>query len=125
MGLGGTGALAPGPCFSDANLLSASAFAEAHASISSRKMSHTQLTHPLMQQLSGSSGFGGTTTPATTLLFARICANRSARSVGPRRREPKTTFALSAPLGSVGGGVGAGGDVPVYYDRQVSGVGRV
>ncbi len=54
------------PASCAANRLSASAVAIDHASISSRYWSHTQLTHPLMQQLSGSSGCGGTSTPATS-----------------------------------------------------------
>lgn len=58
---------------------------------------------------------GGTTTPAMTLLFDRICASRSARAAGPARGVPNTTFAFSAPLVSVvGGGVGTGRDVAVY-----------
>jgi hypothetical protein len=64
-----------------------------------------------MQQLSGSSGRGGTMTPAISLLLLRMAANRSARSAGPERLEPKTTRALASAVdGVVSDGVGIGGD---------------
>lgn len=71
-----------------------------------------------MQQLSGSSGFGGTNTPAMTVLFSRSFASFSARSAGPARDDPNITLALSSALDWVGGGVGMGGDVPIYYGRK-------
>ena len=74
------------------SLLLASAVLAAHSSSSSRKRSHTQLTQPDMQQLSGSTGRGGTHTPAT-LVECRCISSR--RSAGPARREPKTTRALA------------------------------
>ncbi|TLS21534.1 uncharacterized protein PpBr36_10277 [Pyricularia pennisetigena] len=67
---------------------------------------HTQSTQPLMQQWSGSSGLGGTRTPATILPFSRIFLRRSRRAAGPARGEPNTMRAFSAA--SAGGGVGVG-----------------
>ena len=45
-----------------------------------------------MQQLSGSSGRGGTSTPAMRV----EAASRRARAAGPARRDPKTTLARAA-----------------------------
>jgi hypothetical protein len=54
-------------------------------------MSHTQFTHPDMQQLSGSVGFGGTLMPATSVEAASISF---LRSLTPGF-EPKTWAARS------------------------------
>lgn len=64
----------------------------AHSSSSSRYWSQTQLTQPDMQQLSGSVGRGGTSTPAIRIDFASTSRRRSP---GPARREPKTMRAFS------------------------------
>lgn len=48
-----------------------------------------------MQQLSGSSGRGGTKTPAISVLRFRIASSRSALSAGPASREPKIIRAFS------------------------------
>ena len=50
-----------------------------------------------MQQLSGSSGLGGTRTPAISVLAASISR---ARLEAPERREPKTARAFSRVLDS-------------------------
>ena len=74
--------------------------APCHSSISSRYISHTQCTHPLhqsgipretydIQQLSGSSGRGGTLTPST---IRTDCGSGPARGAGPANREPKMIF---------------------------------
>jgi hypothetical protein len=93
------------------NAALASALFAAHSSMSSRYMSHTQFTHPDIQQLSGSVGRGGTMTPAISCDFASISAFRSA---GPAIRDPNTIRAFSrvssfCVFGSdpVGGGLGA------------------
>ncbi len=69
-----------------------------------------------MQQLSGSSGRGGTHTPAINVLFFSISDRLSA---GPASREPNTTraFANLSSLSVVGGDVGGGGIV----GRRVAG----
>lgn len=61
-----------------------------------------------MQQLSGSSGRGGTNTPAMSRLCWRKEASRSARSAGPTSREPKITRAWAWGLAVEGDGVGMG-----------------
>src|SRR5277367_6074498 len=78
--------------FSFRKFTSAALRAVLHSSSSSLYRSHTQLTHPLMQQLSGSSGRGGTQTPAIKVLFFSISDLLSA---GPTRREPNTIRAFA------------------------------
>src|SRR5450432_669991 len=78
--------------FSFRKFASAAFRALAQSSISSPYRSHTQFTHPLIQQLSGSSGRGGTQTPATSVLFFSISDLLSA---GPPSREPNTTLAFA------------------------------
>lgn len=71
-----------------------STYFDLHPSIRERIISLTnqvQLTHPDMQQLSGSRGFGGIFTPATIVPFRRL----SSRFPGPANREPNTTRAFS------------------------------
>ena len=63
----------------------------AHSSSSSRYWSQTQLTQPDIQQLSGSRGRGGTSTPAIKVDLLSISARRSP---GPASRDPKTTLAF-------------------------------
>ena len=84
------------------NLRCASALAADQSSISSRYRSHTQFTHPLIQQLSGSVGCGGTSTPAMYVDAFLRSAARAANSAGPSSRDPKTRRALSNGVGSVG-----------------------
>jgi hypothetical protein len=83
----------------------------AHSSKSSRKRSHTQFAHPLMQQLSGSCGRGGTSTPAIRVLCSFINLRLS---IGPANLLPKTSRALArrsscSVLGSSVGGDGVAG----------------
>lgn len=54
-----------------------------------------------------------------SVLFSRSFASFSARSAGPARLDPNITLALSSALDWVGGGVGTGGDVPIYYGRNL------
>lgn len=81
-----------------------------------------QLTHPDMQQLSGSVGFGGILTPAMIVPFRLFS---SSRFPGPARRDPNTTRAFSTRVsasavvvgsfgekGSVGGVVAGGCGTP-------------
>ena len=105
--------VAPVVCraFAERTLARAAALASAHSSSSSRYRSHTQFTHPDMQQLSGSSGLGGTIIPATLVLAFSISRRRSA---GPASRDPNTTRALASRssfsvFGSSSAGGGAGG----------------
>lgn len=103
------------PLPSDASLLAciaalAKALCSAHSSISSRYMSHTQFTHPDMQQLSGSVGLGGTRMPAISVEAASISI---LLSLTPGF-EPKTVRALSSVIsfcvfGGGSEGVGVGG----------------
>jgi hypothetical protein len=88
----------------------ACALFSAHSSMSSLYNSHTQFTHPDIQQLSGSVGFGGTLTPAMICEAAFISFRRSA---GPASFEPKTIRAFSrvssfCVFGRDSGGGGSG-----------------
>jgi hypothetical protein len=83
------------PCsypFSFLKARSASFLAAAHSSSSSPYRSQTQFTQPLIQQLSGSSGRGGTHTPATSTDFFWISERRSK---GEERREEKRILGSS------------------------------
>jgi hypothetical protein len=125
--LGAPCSVATLPAPSDASLLAciaalALALCSAHSSISSRYMSHTQFTHPDMQQLSGSVGFGGTRMPATSVEAASISI---LLSLTPGF-DPKTARALSrvisfCDLGAsfdVGVGTAAwGGSLAVSFER--------
>jgi hypothetical protein len=96
--------------FSFSRFASAAFRAAAHSCNSSPYRSHTQFTHPLIQQLSGSSGRGGTHTPAIRVLLFSISARRSA---GPASRDPNTTraFAKVSSLSVLGRDVGGDGVV--------------
>ena len=125
--LGAPCSVATPPALSEASLLAciaalAFALCSAHSSISSRYMSHTQFTHPDMQQLSGSVGFGGTRMPATSVEAASISSLLS-RTPG---FDPNTARALSRVISfcdfgasfAVGVGTAAGADsLVVSFER--------
>ena len=125
--LGAPCSVATPPALSEASLLAciaalALALCSAHSSISSRYMSHTQFTHPDMQQLSGSVGFGGTRMPATSVEAASISSLLS-RTPG---FDPNTARALSRVISfcdfgasfAVGVGTAAGADsLVVSFER--------
>lgn len=70
-----------------------------------------------MQQLSGSSGRGGTKIPAMYVDFACLTANRSACSAGPISRDPNIMRAFSCAV--AGGGVGSGRTGAVDWPRSL------